>query len=67
MKLQVQNAATGSTLLATLLLLVLLGTSGCGDILNKGGSVDQKDLGTKSTEPASINSHDPNDGWRAAE
>jgi hypothetical protein len=37
-------------------------------ILNRGGSVDQKDLGTKSAELAtSISSYDPNDGWTAAE
>ncbi len=37
-------------------------------ILNKGDSVNQKDLGAKNADvSASINSYDPNDGWTAAE
>jgi hypothetical protein len=67
MKLQAQNATTGSTLLATLFLLVLVIPSGCRDNLNKGGSV-QKDLGASTASlAASINNSGPNDGWTAAE
>jgi len=68
MKLQIQNAITGSTLLAALLLLVLVSTSGCGHIVNKSGAVNQKGLGAKTAElAASTSSYDPADGWTAAE
>jgi len=68
MKVQIQNATTGSTLLAPLLLLVLVSTSGCGHIVNKSGAVNQKGLDAKTADrTASINSYDPTDGWTAAE